>query len=897
MKKIRFTWINLITVIISITVLLSIISGCHKNKAQTVYNILVIHSFDSLYTWGEDIKKGIDEGFATHHLQVKIRHFYLNCEMLNSQQELDTLYHLLDEYMYAPPHLILVEDDQATFSLITSNHPITHTVPIIFSGVSYLNYDIIAGYNNITGFECKRDFLTCYELAKKIVPKITRINVLTDSTILGQASQKEFLTQWQNVSDNEKEKVDIRFIPYREMKTFRVLYPFYSASKGDIFILPKWDFTISQFSNISAQPFFTISNEGIGKNINGGILGGIFTLPRQQGIDGADLASRILKGEKTITNVPLQYHATRPIFDWAQIKRLKIEKSTLPENSYIYNIPTYEKYKTEIIVITISVFVLLFFLIFLYLLEKNKKKRIQSRLRNKQNLLSQVLRIGNFYMWSYDLTTQKFTFDKRFFQDMGLPEDDSYKRGRITLIKKIHPDDRRNFYNTIMGAIRDRSPKVVCQFRMSLKPDEYEWWETQFSLSPHISSSNAQIYGLCFSIEHIKQREMDLIIARDLAAKAELKQSFVANISHEIRTPLNAIIGFANLLTDEHAFEPEERQSFIQTINRNCDILLKLIDNVLELSKLESDSIPLVLESCNMEQIMDTVYSQHIMRIPESIHFTLETPHKQIIIKSDSIRLTQLLSNMLDNAIKFTKEGNITIGYCIDHSQYLTLFVKDTGIGIPEEERELIFDRFYKCNEFTQGPGLGLSICAAIAQLLDASINVESEIGKGSCFSVHIPIHESDQIPIDEDKEIESDYLQNISPSKKKENSQDNNREHTVIIAEDIESNFLLLKTIIGNRCRILWAKNGNEAIELYKNNTVDLILMDIKMPEMGGIEALKEIRKLSSDIPIIMQTAYAFDSDKDIAMEAGCTGFITKPINPIIVKQIISNYISGIIW
>lgn len=872
------------------------ISGCHKNKSQTVYNILVVHSFDSLYAWGEDIRKGIDDGFAAHNLNVNIRHFYLNCETLNSQKELDTLYRLLDEYMYAPPHLILIEDDQATFSLITCNHPITHTVPIIFSGVSYLNYDILAGYNNITGFECKRDFISCYELAKNIIPEITRINVLTDSTILGRTSRKEFLKQWENMPEDEKEKVDLKFILYREMKTFGVLYPFYNASKGDIFILPKWDFTISQFSNISTQPFFTISNEGIGENINGGILGGVFTLPHQQGFDGADLASRILKGEKVITNVPLQYHTTRPAFDWTQIKRLNIEKSKLPVDSYIYNIPTYEKYKTEIIVTTISIFVLLFFLIFLYLLEKNKKKRAQLRLRSKQDLLGQVLQIGNFYMWSYDITTRKFTFDKRLFHDMGLPDNEGYKRNRITLIKKIHPDDRRNFYNTIMGAIRDRSPKVICQFRMNLKSDEYEWWETQFSLSPHIYSSNAQIYGLCFSIEHIKQREMDLITARDLAAKAELKQSFVANISHEIRTPLNAIIGFANLLTDEQAFEPEERRSFIQTINKNCDILLKLIDNVLELSKLESDSIPLVSESCNMEQILDTVYSQHKMRIPESIQFSLETPHKQTIIKSDSIRLTQLLSNILDNAIKFTEKGSITVGYCIDHSQYLTLFVKDTGIGIPAEERELIFDRFYKRDEFTQGPGLGLSICAAIAQLLGASINVESEIGKGSCFSIHIPISENDQIPLDEDKEIKSVYLQNTSSSEQKENNQDN-REGTLLIAEDIESNFLLLKTIIGNRCRILWAKNGKEAIELYKTNTVDIIFMDIKMPEMGGIEALKEIRKLSTDIPIIMQTAYAFDSDKDIAMEAGCTGFITKPINPIIVKQIISTYISEIIW
>lgn len=373
MKRIHFIAFNIMAAIFIITAVLGI-NGCHKNKSQTDYNILVIHSFDSLYTWGKEIKEGINDAFSHHNLSVKIRHFYLNCEMLNARQEIDTLSRLLDEYTYDPPHMILIEDDQATFSLITSNHPITHIVPIIFSGVSYLNCDILTGYNNITGFECKRDFIACYKLAKHIIPNITRINILTDSTVLGQSSRKEFLKQWQTVSQTEKEKIKIKFIPYREMKTFRVLYPFYNASKGDIFILPKWDFIISQFSNISAQPFFTVCNEGIGENITGGILGGIFTLPYQQGFDGANLAAQILKGEKTITNVPLQYHKDRPVFDWPQIKRLNISKSQLPENSFIYNIPIYEKYKTEFIIIILTAFILLFFLIFLYLLEKKKKE-------------------------------------------------------------------------------------------------------------------------------------------------------------------------------------------------------------------------------------------------------------------------------------------------------------------------------------------------------------------------------------------------------------------------------------------------------------------------------------------------------------------------------------------
>ena len=748
------------------------ISSCHRtNSSKDVYNILVIHSSDSLYPAGKDIRNGIIEAFEKNNIPVEIDHFYLNCKLLDTRQELDTLTKLLDRYTDNPPHIILTENNQAIFSLIGCNHPITHTVPIIFSGVNYPNYEKPTGYDNISGFKCKPDFIACYKLAQNIIPHITRINVLTDSSFWGQISQKEFLRQWESADLKEKTGVTIRFIPYREMKTSRVLYPFYNASKGDIFILPKWDFTISQFSNISTQPFLTTCNENIGHNINSGILGGFFTLPYQQGFDGANLAAQIVKGTKKINNIPLQYHKALPVFDWTQLKRLNIAKSKLPGNSYIYNMPIYEKYKTEFIILSLAASILLLFLILLYVLEKNKKKLFQSKLQSKQELLEQALQIGNFHTWSYDLSTKELSFDKGFFENTGLPIPGSYKMKRIALLRKIHPDDRQSFYKTLSTAIHARNKKVIAQFRIAFNhPDRYEWWETHFSLSPHIFQSNAQIYGLCFSIEHLKQREMKLVTARDSTAKAELRQSFVANISHETQAPLQAIIQFANLLSDENKFSPEERKSFIRAINRNCEILLKLINDVSELSKLDADTTPLTSEACDMNQIVKLVYSRYKTTVPKTIRFSLDIPQKTVILKSDTIRLILLLSNMLENAIKFTKEGCITIGYNIEKREYLTLFVKDTGIGIPEEKQKLIFDRFYKCDSSTQGPGLGLSVCAAIAKLLEANIQVKSEPGKGSCFAVYIPMRENIKITIDEDTEISPQYSSNfISWSKDEE--------------------------------------------------------------------------------------------------------------------------------
>ena len=322
---------------------------------------------------------------------------------------------------------------------------------------------------------------------------------------------------------------------------------------------------------------------------------------------------------------------------------------------------------------------------------------------------------------------------------------------------------------------------------------------------------------------------------------------------------------------------------------------MQLISDILDLSKIEAGTFNFVYTNVDVNETCAEIIKSMSMKVSKGVELIFEEPLPECYLYTDKNRFTQVISNFINNALKFTQQGCITLGYEQVSHQKIKFYVRDTGMGIPEEKQKSVFERFVKLNTFVQGTGLGLSICAAIAQLFEANISVESKPGKGSCFSIHIPIRKDDQISFGEDREIKPLFPTNADHNT--ENNENQSQETTLLIAEDIESNFLLLKTIIGNRCRILWAKNGKEAIELYRNNSVDLILLDIKMPEMNGIEALKEIRKLSADIPIIMQTAYAFDSDKDIAIEAGCTGFITKPINPVVLKQTISNYISGIIW
>ena len=246
--------------------------------------------------------------------------------------------------------------------------------------------------------------------------------------------------------------------------------------------------------------------------------------------------------------------------------------------------------------------------------------------------------------------------------------------------------------------------------------------------------------GLILNVQEIKDREEELVAARLLAEKAELKQSFLANMSHEIRTPLNSIVGFSNILAIEEDLSPEERQEYIDTINNNSDLLLKLVNDILELSRMESGYMSFNCEKCMVNELIDDVYMTHQVLIMPRLNFLKEIDDMQLEIDVDKDRLTQVLTNFLNNASKFTESGYVKIGYhYLLEEQKVAVYVEDTGRGIPQEEQKIIFSRFYKQNEFSQGAGLGLSICRVIIDKLGGTIELSSEPGKGSRFTVILP--------------------------------------------------------------------------------------------------------------------------------------------------------------
>jgi len=313
-----------------------------------------------------------------------------------------------------------------------------------------------------------------------------------------------------------------------------------------------------------------------------------------------------------------------------------------------------------------------------------------------------------------------------------------------------------------------------------------------------------------------------------------------------------------------------------------------LINEILDLSKIESGVVEFSYSMVSLHDLCKEVYDAHTFRCPDNVKLVFEESASDLHIKSDKNRIFQVLSNLIGNAFKFVTKGSVSYGYELQVEQ-IVFHVTDTGLGIAKEKLDSIFDRFVKLNTFAQGTGLGLSICRTIIEKLGGSISVASELGKGTTFTFTLPYNELHDLNKSADMH---EGMQNNTNSPFHYNADQKKTETTILVAEDIDNNFDLLKAILGKEYRIIRAKDGKEAIELYRSNKPDLILMDIKMPNMDGLDATKKIRELSIHIPIIALSAYAYVSDREAAKEAGCNDFITKPISQNILNNTIHKWL-----
>lgn len=749
--------------------LIALFTGClfHAHTSPP-HKIALIHSYQEGYSGANEINRLFTEELKKNNVHPQVQLFYLDCERYDNQEEERRISFFVDSIRQWGADLIAVLDDQATYSLMACQHPYVKQIPVVFSGVNYPNRELLAQYPNITGYIDRPDYYATCQMIERIMGKV-RIHILNGRTVLDKLIWKDLseqcqgteisLHQWerkealpQNMNNipiseqdntyytslheklNEYNKLDSTIfvrLCSDSVAARDLMWLSSGIFKYSLFLYTKRDYTTLRIGSLFDNPGFETINEGFGTKDY--LLGGYFA-PIETQIEemAAGIKERL---DGNMPAHPMKQLAKKHLVNWKVLKKYHIPLQSIPAEYTIMYMPWKERHPVLFHMLQGMVCFLLLtgisYLFFIYAREKSRKKEALRTLRMERESLSLAITGSNTYAWSFDGAT--VIFDRKFSDLIKYPHT---HMDLEEVANYIHPDEKTEFKRHALSLL-NRQRRTI-QYRCNFGSDDYQWWEFRYSVIHN--GEKPFITGLLLNVQEVKDKEQELINARKLAEQAELKQSFLANMSHEIRTPLNAIVGFSNLLTTEKGISDEERKEFAAIIDNNTHLLLKLVNDILELSRLESGNMSFSLEECSARHFVEAMYQTHQLLIPAPLELKKDFPEEDVKIHIDHLRLSQVITNFLGNAKKFTSKGYIKLGYfCDKEKKEIHIYVEDTGAGIPKEELQIIFERFYKRNEFVQGVGLGLAISKVIVEKMNGRIEVDSEVNKGSRFSVVLP--------------------------------------------------------------------------------------------------------------------------------------------------------------
>lgn len=722
-------------------------------KDKIAHRILIFHAAvwtdKEISTFDDALRKRLNsQGFDVIIKDVKTK---FSPDTLNAKDAKET-YDIIDRFKIWSPNIILANDDKSLLDLMNCNHHLLRRTPIIFSGVLYPDWKAISNHPHITGIWNRPDYRMNIDLIERLLGK-TNILFFYDNSIIEKQMYKALL--------NDAQKNNILFLNSNTKSI--TIEDYQSKTDNDkrttLYAINLPNLTAVNFLNFNDKnykaglqlnntpnniiinkntkiPIFTVTSSGF--NSGNKIVGGYFTPLTMRAERVASIIEHIFEGTPE-RNIPIVEAPKMYCFDWNVLKEFNIDEELLPQNSIIYNRPRQLSHPTGFI-ITVSLIILImtyiiFNLIYVFHQERNRKRNAQIGLKERNNFLQLALSGGEVYVWRMEnnlfaIENSPYTKGNSDYQVFPLDK----------LLEIIHPDDKTLLKENIEEVYNGKKHNAIFQCRFRFSTSNYTWWEVRCTQGNTDLRDKNYIVGLLVDIQSFKEKEQRLTELQEKAEESnKMKSLFLANMSHEIRTPLNAIVGFSNLIAEEE-LDPEDKQLFKDTINKNTNLLLNLVNDILEFSRIESGKMTFNMEHCELRILLEDIYQTHKLLIPGSIDFIKDFSPLSIIIYVDRNRFTELVSNLINNAVKFTETGFIKLSsHYNKQNNQISIQVQDTGIGMSEEQCNNVFERFYKGNEFAQGTGLGLSICQNIATKMNGTISVTSKLGEGSCFSINFP--------------------------------------------------------------------------------------------------------------------------------------------------------------
>ena len=734
-----------------------------------------MYSSSPYYDCYGNFEELLRQEFRKQGIEPVFNKFYLDFNTVDPKEGIKNMEAYLEIIKDKPVALILTVGDQAVSALFNTRHRLLSSVSVVACNVHFPDEKLIKEYErrkvyvlrDAPDFQRNIDFIKSLRpqvgidviynidltpLGRKSFDLLTRFADRKEMRLLGcgtafsvEPEYKELqeMVEHYNLmparagSHVGKDEITISLCPFRYTKgtsLFVDMEKSKSGQKKEVFLLDKFDQMSLPITKALNIPSFSCIRQGFGEDAK--IVGGYMATDEISARTAADFSVRLMNKEKIgmpkIRDMEKEY-----VLDWTYFSAYAdFDVENVPENVRIINYSFYDRYRNELYFLT-GLFILAFILVLVSWLRIRRRSREERKnlemLEEIHKRLTLSMDGGRVALW--DIQGENIEFDENYTRLVGMEQRTFV---RTDFLKYAYPDDV-SLLNSLYETLHQSTDMHVRRVRFSFSEENYRWYELRCR-SLKDAKGRIMLAGVMQDIQLQVEREEQLIQAKQMAENAELKQSFLNNMSHEIRTPLNAIVGFTNLLVGEGGdeIEPEEKKAMLEIINRNNELLLKLVNDVVEISRLDSGNLDLKIKEWNMTTVVKEIYMAYQTLIKPALQFHLVLDESlSLPVRIDRMRFIQVISNFLNNADKFTRSGSVTLGCSVDKEhRKVSVYVQDTGKGIDEKELMMIFDRFYKTDEFEQGSGLGLSICKVIIERLCGHIEVQSEVGKGSRFTV-----------------------------------------------------------------------------------------------------------------------------------------------------------------